>query len=67
MCLTFLLMCLSKCLPKQDRFPVVFAESSPLTTCFIFGFYNLTNKKFQNSVSCTQVYPSATAIITWGY
>lgn len=67
MCLTFLLMCLSKCLPKQDRFPVVFAESSPLTTCFIFGFYNLTNKKFQNSVLCTQVYPSATAIITWGY
>lgn len=41
MCLTFLLMCLNECLPKQHHSPVLFAKRSPLTTCFIFGFNNL--------------------------
>lgn len=37
-------MCFNKCLPKQDHSPVLCAESSPLTTCLIFGFNNLTVK-----------------------
>lgn len=55
MFLTFLLMCLSKCLPKQYGSPVVFfffsfaAASSPLTTCFVLVFYNVVNEKLAES------------------